>query len=406
MRLAILFGIVSIVLALVGWFFFFRTPAETPIDTSGEIFQTGGTQTVGVSGGGNTTTNTETNVNTQTPVQLSNQKIFKIGNGPIVSAIVIQTLRPTTTVARYVQQNNGHVFDITLDSSGAIPRSVSNTTIPGIVRALWAEGGNAVLLQYLEGALIKTVYLGFPIGQSTTTRPVIIRFLPDGIQDIAVSPNGASVVYTLRAASGVVGYTAKADGIGSKQLFTIPLSEIVISWPTQNTLLAQSKSAVGTPGIAFSINASSGAVTPSLYAPSLTLTASHTFSHTVYQSTVGESLSTYVRENSSGKTAALSYDPYPEKCIWGIATSTHLYCASPLEYVEPNYLDRWHQGSIKVTDSILWFNVATGEQTILATPGSDEGGVESVIQTISVSSDNKYLLFVRQGDYSLWGVRI
>ncbi len=408
MRILIIVGIVGIVLAIVGWFFFLRAPAEVNLDTSGELFQTGGTQTMGVSGG-NTTTSTNTTedaTNTQNPIQLSNQKVFKINNGPVVGATVIQTLRPTTTVARYVQQNNGHVFDVALDSSGAIPKAISNTTIPGIVRALWADGGNSVLLQYLEGSLVKTVYLGFPVGQSTTTRPVTIRFLPDGIQDIAVSPDGLSVVYLLRSSSGVVGYTAKPDGMGGKQLFTIPLSEIVISWPAKNTLLAHSKSGLGTPGMAFSINASSGAVTPTLYASSLTLTANPTFSHIVYQSTVGEFLSTYARNNITGKTSSLSYDPYPEKCIWGTATSTYLYCAAPLEYVETSYLDRWHQGAASVSDAILWFNVATGEEDIIASPGSDEGGVESAVHTMTISADNKYLLFVRRGDYSLWGVRL
>jgi hypothetical protein len=393
-------------LLLIGagvWFFFLRTPAADLEPTATSTFPTGTTQTVGVTMPTTGTTNTTETINTQTPINtVATTQIFKIGNGPIVGAAVIQTLRPTTTVARYVQQNNGHVFDIALDSSGAVPRSISNTTIPGIVRALWTDQGNGVLLQYTDAGVVKTVHLGFPVGQSTTTRPVIIKFLPDGITDLAVSPNGMSSTYLLKTTAGVTGYTAKSDGTGSKQLFTIPLSEVLVSWPSQNTIVAQSKSAAGVPGISFSINASSGVVLPLLYAPSLTLTANPTFAHLVYQTNDA----TYAREVSSGKSLELSYDPHPEKCIWGIATTTYLYCAAPLVYTDSTYLANWHQGVTAAADALLLFDMRTGEDTILAVPGSEDGGFESAIHTMSISDDSRYLLFVRRGDYSLWGVRI
>ncbi|MBP9711266.1 MAG: hypothetical protein KBD50_03375 [Candidatus Pacebacteria bacterium] len=406
MNRVLIIGIPIGVVAAVGlvWFLFFRAPGVevVPVTTEPEL-QSDFTQTVNVDSPENTgdaIAATEPGEGEAVSISVDS-KIYKIGNGPVAGATIIQTLRPTTTVARYVQQNNGHVFDITLDSSGAVPRSISNTTIPGIVRVLWAAGGNAALLQYLDAGVTKTVHLGFPVGQSTTTRPVTIKFLPDGIQDLAVSPSGASVVYLLKTATGVNGFIAKADGTESKQVFTIPLKEVLISWPSQGTLLAQSKSAFGVPGIAFSINATSGAVLPLLYASGLTLTANPSFARVVYQ-TNG---TTYSREVATGKSLELSFDPYPEKCIWGTATTTYLYCATPLDYTDAAYLNTWHQGINPTSDAILLFDVATDQETILAVPGSEEGGVDSAIHSMSISEDNNYLLFVRRGDYSLWGVR-
>lgn len=393
-------------LATAGWFFFLRTPSADVVSTSTGTFPTGTTQTVGVDTPQGTTNSTN-ETNTLTPLNTTGTitPIFKVGNGPVAGATIIQTLRPTTTVARYVQQQNGHVFDITLDSSGAVPRSVSNTTIPGIARALWTDKGNGVILQYLDSATVKTVHLNFPEAQGTSTasRPVVIKFFPDGIADLAVSPNGSSVVYLLKNASGVTGYTAKTDGTGSKQLFTIPLKEIVISWPSTNNLLAYSKNAPNAAGVAFSINASSGVVLPLLHATNLTLTANPTFAHLVY--TANET--TYTREISTGKSRELSYDPYPEKCIWGTATSTYLYCAASLSYAGSSYLSAWQKGFNSVADALLVFDMRTGDEAILATPGGEEdGGIESAIHTMSISDDGKYLLFVRRGDYSLWGLRI
>ena len=76
--------------------------------------------------------------------------VFKIANGPVAGASFIQTLRPTTTIARYVMSDNGHVSDFVIDSAGAVPRTVSNMTVPGIARVLWVESNGAAILQYVQ----------------------------------------------------------------------------------------------------------------------------------------------------------------------------------------------------------------------------------------------------------------
>ncbi len=388
-------------IVLIG-LFLLRPSSNAPSTDTGAGFQTGTTQTVPVS----TSAVGEVNRVAQ-PQAVSTQTIFKIVDGPIAGATVIQTLRPTTTLARYVQQHNGHVFDLSLDSAGAVPRAISNTTIPGITRALWAEKGGSVILQYLDNSLIKTVYLGFPAQTGTTTKPVTIKFLPDGITDIAVSPSGARITYLLASVAGVDGYTAAADGSASKKVFSLPLSRVLISWPSATTLYAYSASAVNAPGIAFSINSQSGAIVSLLHAQGLTLTADQTLSNIVYQTTISgaRTPSTFVRK-SNGSTSGLSYDPYPEKCVWSYATSTTLYCAAPLSAAPSNYLDLWHQGAVSIAEAFLSFNLGTGRSEIVAVPGGGEGGVDSSIDTFSVSSDGKYLLFVRRGDQSLWGIRL
>ena len=144
-----------------------------------------------------------------------------------------------------------------------------------------------------------------------------------------------------------------------------------------------------------------------LHAPSLTLTADPAYSYLVYQtSSTGGSLSTYTRTLSTGQNSGLSFDPYPERCVWGNAATTTLYCATPLEYVAPNYLDLWHAGSATTPEGLVAYTFPSGRSSILALPGDSEGGVGSTIDTISLSPDEKYLLFVRRGDRSLWGVRL
>lgn len=398
--LAIIIGLPLVV--SIAWFLFFRpvaTPSETVNTTSTSNIN--GAQSVSVSP---TVQEPETNtVNTTTVVQ---QKVFEVVDGPVAGATVVQMRQPTTTVARYVQQNNGHVFDLVINSSGAVPKAISNTTIPGINRVLWAKQGSAAILQYLDGNVTKTVYLGFPVPNASTTKPVEVKFLPEGIQDIAVSPSGTNIVYLLRSTTGVRGFVAAPDGTGSKELFTLPLSEILITWPSTNTILAYTKSNASVAGIAFSINTSNGAVIPLLHTSGLTITANPSYEYLVYQTNDSVGAATYVRTVKSGQQARLSFNPAPERCIWGQAATSTLYCAGPVTHVTSTYLDFLHTGAVTEAEAVFFVALPSKASSIIALPGGEEGGVPSTIDSMALSPDEKYLLFVRRGDHSLWGVRL
>ena len=396
--------IVAVGIAAAGaivWLVYFNTPALNTATNTGSQFAQSENRT--------STTVTETGgTNTVEPViftEVSDKKIFKIANGPIAGATLIQITRPaTSTIARFVIQTNGHAFDLILDSPGAVPKAVSNTTIPGIIKVTWSEKGRGALMQYFDASILKTVHFLLPPPASTSTVPVRVQFLPEGIASIAVSPDGANVVYLVKTAGGSDGYTANADGGSVKKLFSLPLSQISIAWPSADTLLAQSAPSASVPGVVFSIDAKTGANAPLIYANGLTAVADRSFSRVIYQ-TADTSRSTYVRDTKTGLSKALSFDPLPEQCIFGNATSTTMYCATPLAYVPVNYLDLRHTGKANTSLSILSFNVASGRSSVIATPGTD-GGEQADIAEMSISADDKYLIYIRKGDRSLWAVRL
>ncbi len=337
---------------------------------------------------------------------LSSKKVFKIADGPVAGATFVQIFRPaTSTIARFVMATNGHAFDLVLDSPGAVPKAISNTTIPGIARVQWSEKGRGVLMQYIDVGAVKTVHFALPAADATTTSPVRIRFLPAGITSFAISPDGANAAYLLKTASGANGYTARADGADAKNIFSMPLSELLLSWPTEGTLFAQTASAAGIPGVVFSIDAKTGAYAPLLYAQGLTSTANRSLSHIIYQ-TISDTRSTYSQNLKTGLSTPLSFDPIPEMCKWSNATSTTLYCATPLAYVALNYLDLRHLGAASAPNSLLSFDLSKGRSNIVASPGGADGGEQSDIVELGVSPDDRYLLFIRSGDRSLWGVRL
>ena len=398
--------IVAVGIAAAGtiiWVVYFNTPALTTTTGNGSQFGTSvDTQAIATSDQRPITNNGAPVINNT----ISAQKIFKIANGPVAGATLIQTTRPaTSTVARFVVQTNGHTFDLVLDSPGAVPKAVSNTTSPGIIKVVWSEKGRGALMQYLDANILKTVHFLMPQPASTTTVPVRVQFLPEGISSLAVSPDGANVAYLVKTTAGSDGYTANANGGGVKKLFSLPLSQVTIAWPSSGTLLAQSAPAAGVPGVVFSIDAKTGANSPLIYARGLTAIADRSFSRVIYQ-TADTSRSTYIRDTKTGLAKPLSFDPLPEQCVFGNATSTTMYCATPLAYVPANYLDLRHIGTANTALSIISFNVTTGKSTIVASPGGADGGEQADIAEVTISQDDKYLIYIRKGDRSLWAVRL
>jgi hypothetical protein len=363
----VLAGVIIIATIVAGgWFYYFYTtniaaptspttslpsspdrPSDTPVTTP-------------ISDGGETT-----------PIPAQNgQKVFKIADGPITGAAFVQTFHPTTTVARYVLGENGHVMDLTVENSGEVPHPISNTTIPGTIRALWSEGNSGVILQYLENGIVKSLHVGFPTSDATSTKTQAVRvqYFPDNIRDIAVSPDTKSITYLLAAANGTDGYTMHVDGTSGKKLFSAPLSELLVAWPAPATLLLTTKSSTGVPGAIFSVNTVSGAVVPLVYAPGVSAIADRSFARIMYQ-TISSSVASYVHDVKTGKNAALSFNPIPEKCIWSATNAIILYCAAPKVPVEASYLESWHQGTVSTPDAIFAFNVSTSKSQIIAVPG-------------------------------------
>lgn len=398
--------IIGIVLAgaaagmFIVWVVYVRyTPPTVTPDTSGSAFGSGdNVSTTGVSPSG--ASNTELPVVSTNP---SSQKVFKVAEGPIAGATLIDTTLPTSTIARFVAAQNGRVFDLLLDSQGAVPKAVSNTTIPGVYNAAWGAEGRGVILQYLDGDAVKTAHLSLPAPNATTSN-VRVQFLPSGITSFALSQDGGSVAYLLKTQSGSDGYVARADGGDAKKLFSLPLSQIRLSWPSASAIFAYTAPATGVTGMLFSIDGK-GSVTPLLSAPGITALGNRTLSHVLYQTASPEGRTSYAQHMATGKATPLSYDPVPELCVWSLATTTSVYCAVPNAYVPYNYLDLRHLGLSDAPMDIVRYDVALGRSARIATPGAD-GGAPSDIAELAVSKNDTYVLFIRKADRSLWAVRL
>lgn len=391
-------SVVAVIIALiVGAWLVVRSPASTtPSDTGGganPIPTNGATTPTGTA---NTPEQGGTSV---TPT--SNSNVSSWSERAVLGATFIQTTHPTTTLIRYIEQGNGHVSDLPVDVAGAIPRVVSNTTIPGGERVVWVDGGMGALIQYPDSNSVKTVYLGFP-ASSTASSKTRILFLQNNISDITAAPDSKAIAYLVKTSTGVDGYTAHTDGTGALKLFSLPLYDVILTWPSPSSLLVYSKAASGVPGIAFSIDAKSGAVVPVIYAPGLTATEARDRSAIVYQTDAGggsEPVS-YVRNIKAGTNMVLDFSPLPEKCTWSPSSLQYLFCAVPTA-ASAGYVDQWHMGTVNGADAIFRFSIANGSNRLIIAPATP-----STILSISISGDEHYLAYITAGDHLLWGVRL
>lgn len=397
--------ILSLLILLIvagGIFLFFQSSATQNPNSSGGLFGFGGTVS-------NVQNTPDDGTNTPLIGVSTLQTVFKIADGPIAGASFTQTFNPTTTLTRYTKADNGHVLDLPLGVSGAVARSVSNVTVPGIISSVWTANGTSTVMQYADSGVVKTMFVAFAAASSTASTspatPARIRFLPNGILSLALSPTDARVAYLLAGSNGGVdGYISNLDGTNIKNIFSLPLSQVALSWPSPNILLVQTKSAFGVPGIVYSVNATTGVLSPLLYAPGLSSTANKNFTKVVYQTSGDNKAVTYSHDIATGKDAPLANNPLPEKCAWSIIRTTDAYCALPLDAMPSNYLDLWHQGLVQTADAIVNLDTNTGIGTVITLPG--DGGANASIEQIILSPDGQYLMFITRGDQALWGVKL
>ncbi len=417
-KIGIVFGVVVLVLAL-GYFIYRAFQGSAPSGAAG--IPSFGTTTGAVSqvplGQGGVSAGalpvfTSAGAGAQLPA------VFKIADGPVVGAMIIETSRPTTTVARYVTGGDGHVLDMPLDVPGSVALPVSNTTIPGVEEAVWTESGRGVIVEYMSDGAVKSAHISLPpvAAQATSSAAApAVRFLVDNILSLAASPDGKSVAYLVRnAEGGADGYLANPDGGNPKKLFSLPLSQFILSWPTAANLFAYTASAASVPGVALKINARTGAATPTLYGQGLTALEDPTGAYALYRTDDGTNASAFMMTLSTGATFVVSYPPslsapLPEQCAWGAPhgkNGARAYCAAAAGGLPSGFLDYWHRGQASLPNIIAYIDRATNTLVPIATPGTRDGGETSDITNISVSPDDRYLSFISKDDGVLWGVRL
>jgi hypothetical protein len=159
-------------------------------------------------------------------------------------------------------------------------------------------------------------------------------------------------------------------------------------------------------GVLFSVDVKTGATNSILFAAGLSATANRAFDRVLYQTSGGSvAHASYSHNIKTGFDVRLSLHPIPEQCIWSKVASSTAYCAVSAVAVPDNYLDLWHAGLGAAAEQLVAYD-QNSNTTILATPGSGDGGNSADIAELSASVNERYLSYITRGERELWGVRL
>ncbi len=315
----------------------------------------------------------------------SRNRLRQLTTRPVAGALFMDD------TIRFVERGTGHIYDI--DTLGGNEVLVSGTTQPRTIRAVFSSLGDRVaLVSDIDGS-IETI-LG-TLG-SDADSGLMLTTLPGKSTEPGFSSDGDDFYFFVPGVEGGSGYAYTMSTDKTRELFTIPLSQVRITWGNPSYVLT-------TP---------SGKSMGQLY-------TIHEGGQLNYTTTGGRGLMAAHHANGSiissltkdGKIVTrdlISREEVPvvslfnEKCAMQGAWTHILVCGSPIPppdgYVYP---DDWYKGIVSFSDILL--QVDSGNlSTMVLSNLEEESGRPIDILMIGTNDNGSLIYFVNKYDNSLW----
>ncbi len=432
-RSAIITIVVVLLLAVIaggGYWYYLSQPHTTgqtggtsttggfiPLNRSGSGSGQGGTTTGGGQGGGVTisTSTQQGGVRQTNPVPI----LRLLSNTP-VGGYGINTVG-TTTFVRWIDRGRGNIYEVVENSFNLT--TISNTLLPRVINSMWNASLTTFIgptLQnnnenptYIYAALTSTApNKGIALAAtSTRTQQTVTPYelrgknLPGGTLEYAVSPQKDRVFTLVKNGDNSIGYVANMDGTKATQLFTTPLTQLNVEWPSENIIALTNKGTADRPGYLYFVNPKTG-VWKKVLGPvnGLSTKVSHDGKNVFLSVTgTGNDVVSGIYNVGTGVATDVLVRTLAEKCTWGNFYTTMVYCAVPFQVVGGVYPDDWYKGTLSTADKIWQVNAVTGETKLI---NQVIGKADRVINAFNLNTDNKdgYLIFENKNDLSLWSL--
>lgn len=319
---------------------------------------------------------------------------------------VIRTQQPKLVgyldTIRFIERATGHIYETSTSTLKNI--RISNTTIPKVYEAFFAENGKSIVLRDLVGStdVIRTRYGVSSLATTTDSEQTLVTTdLSTGITQLTLSPSKDRMFSILD--EGVTGFISKIDGGAKQTLLDIPFREWLVSWPESKTIVVNTKPSGFYPGYAYTINPDNKAFTRILGdINGLTTLMSPDTSKVLYSQSQSGSFTLNILDRKTNEKRFLNVRTFPEKCVWSNTEKDVIFCAVPEDVAFNTYPDVWYQGRISFSDSLWKINVTSGETRLLSKL-QDETGEIIDVQSIQVNKNDDYLLFTNKMNLQLWG---
>ena len=313
-------------------------------------------------------------------------------------------------ILRYVAKETGFIYQSAVDK--ILERKFTNTTIPRVYEASFADKENTVIMRYLkkDGKTIETFTGELPkevLGADTAEENEITgSFLPENITDMSVSSDTSEIFYLFNFKDGVAGTTAFALGSNKTQVFDSKFTEWLSQWPNSNMITVTTKPASFVSGYMYAIDPNKKDLKKILGGINGLTTLTSPDGNNVLYSNNNLNMSIYNKQ--TGEYKQLGVRTLSEKCVWGRASDV-VYCAVP-KYINGSlYPDTWYQGEVSFSDDIWKIYTTDGNGSKILDPLiSGEGTSTEEIDGIKLMLDQteNYLFFVNKKDSYLWELRL
>jgi len=341
-------------------------------------------------------------------------RLRQVSDVPTSGAIAFLDRSSNNTKIRYVERATGHIFETPADDYTT--SRISNTTIPKVYEAYFVEDGDAVIMRLLDedGATIESFYgslarsgAGAATGAAAEPQELDGVFLPDNILSLAVSPDTKEIVYLERRGNATSALLrGSPDGKTRRELLSLPLTELLVSWPAKETVTILTKPSAQAPGYFFEAERGVANRISTGLANGLTALLDSTGKMALIGTSDRRGYTTSLLSREKGNSrSSLPVATFADKCLWSRRDVATLYCAVPKGGLGLNQPDSWYQGLAALADDLYRIDTETGAaERILDL--SAEGGKEFDVMNLSLDPSEEYLLFIDKNTLFLWSLRL
>jgi hypothetical protein len=323
---------------------------------------------------------------------------------------------------RWVDRGRGNIYEAREDDLGVA--TLSNTVLPRMYSSAWNKNLTAFIGSILESAdsIPSTVYAALiPVksqktgASSTAAMPVsnssVTPFslqgknLSGNVVAYAESPKKDKVFLLMDTGSGSTGYVASFDGSGMTQIFSTPLTQINVDWPSDNIIAINTKGAADQGGFLYFVNPATGVWTKVVGPlPGLSAKVSHDGKY-VLLSAAGDSnnILTSVYNVQKGTGLDTGIRTIADKCAWGNFYKDLVYCGVPSQPASAEYPDDWYKGNVSFSDKIWQVSASTGEVHMISSIVDQSDRLIDAF-TLGLDPKDNYLFFMNKKDLSFWSL--
>lgn len=418
-------SIFVVILILAGgtyayWYFFMRETVPPVVrvvpNTAPGGFSPLSTTTAGyrppVGGAG---VNTATGTTTPTTSKIVTLRL--LSTSPIGGYYASST--GTTTRVRWVDRGRGNVYEASYSSPEIV--TLSNTVVPKIFKSVWNKNLTAFIGSlYENNDLVPTTVYAEMTRQSTSTLPrnastspttasnitpyeLKGKTVPGNVIGYAVSPDHTQVFILMNESGNGVGYISSFNGQNMTRIFSTPLTQLNVAWPSDSIIALTTKGSANYSGYLYFANPKIGSWKKILGpVPGLSAVVSHDGKNVIYSAySKTDGLTTNLYSVNSATTTGALIRTVADKCAWGNYDKSYAYCGVPSQLPAGTYPDAWYLGTVNTIDKLWKINSATGELKQLSSL-VDQADRLINISNVELDPKDKYVFFVNKNDLSFW----